>query len=128
MYQLLGDKVVDVQELIGQFEKNGITVSENVTKATKREDAVGLRIKVPLSETGISDRVYDEDAMEEYMKKIQDIYTEKIKGFLDESFAFSLYAYTYDEVSDSIMLNFTMMDKSTSRRKLPDIAKRLFDV
>lgn len=128
MYQLLGDKVVDVQELIELFEKNAISIFENVTKATKRDDAVGLRIKAPLSETGIPNRVYDEDSMEEYMKKIEDIYRGKIQAFLDESFAFSLYAYTYDEVTDSIILNFTMMDRATSRRKLPDIAKRLFDV
>ncbi len=128
MYQLLGDNVVDIEELVELFKLNGIEVSENITKATKRDDAVGLRIKAPLAELGISDRTEDADQMQEYMEKIQEAYTEKIKRFLNEDFIFSLYAYTFDEVSNSIILNFTMMDRHTGRRKLPDVAKRLFDV
>lgn len=128
MYQLLGDNMVDVEEFIEKLNGNGIHVSENLTKATKRDDAVALRIKAPLSEIGFQSRIEDEEQMNDCMEKIQAHYQEKIQNILAENFAFVLYAYTYDEVDNAVLLNFTMMDRFTARRKLPDVAKRLFDV
>lgn len=128
MYQLLGDQVVDVEDLIALFTEKGIEVTDNLTKATKREDAVGLRIRAGLSQLGITDQPRDEEEMDHAMKAIEDRYKEKIGAFLDKNFAFVLYAYGYDEVTNSILLNFTMMDQGIGRRKLPDVAKRLFDV
>lgn len=128
MYQLLGDTVIDVEEFIQTLEEAGIKVSENITKATKRDDAVGLRILAPLSEVGIEKIIEDADQMEEAMVQIQNIYQEKIKKIIDADLAFALYAYTYDEVENAVLLNFTMMESTIARRKLGDVAKRLFDV
>ena len=128
MYQLLGDIVVDVDEFIETLEQAGITVTENITRATKREDAVGLRIKASLAEIGIEGSIEDADRMEECMVQIQKEYEQKLQGLLDESFSFALYAYTYDEVENAVLLNFAMMDRFIARKKLRDVAKRLFDV
>ena len=128
MYQLLGDQVVEVEELIGLFKEKGIDVIENITRATKREDAVGLRISLGLSEMGLNRDSFDEDFMDTYMEKAEEILRKKLEGFLEKNFLYSVYAFGYDEVKESILLNFAMMDSDLGRRKLKDVAKRLFDV
>ena len=128
MYRLLGDKVVDTEELIPLFEENGIHVVENITNATKRDDAVGLRIAVPVSELGFSGRVLDEEQMDQLMEQAEALSTQKLEGVLDPDFGFKLYAYTYNEVDNTILINVVIMEKYLGRRKLPDVLKRLFDV
>lgn len=128
MYRLLGDKVVDTEELIPFFEENGIHMVENITNATKRDDAVGLRIAVPVSELGFSGRVLDEEQMDQLMEQAEALSTQKLEGVLDADFGFKLYAYTYNEIDNTILINVVIMEKYLGRRKLPDVLKRLFDV
>ncbi len=128
MYRLLGDIVIDTDELIETLAQNQIRVAENVTNATKRDDAVGLRIYVPLKELGADAKSFDENEMEDLMQKAEKLYSEKLRPLLPEELSFKLYAYFYDEVESAIVLNFVMMEWEIARRKLDDVLKRLFDV
>lgn len=128
MYRLLGDTVVDTDELIEKFAQHGIRVAENITNATKRDDAVALRIFAPLAELGVKDPISDAEEMDLRMQEAEDLYAEKLSDLVDENFSYSLYAYHYDEVQEAIVLNFAMMDYEIGRRKLGDVMKRLFDV
>lgn len=125
MYRLLGDIVVDVEELISTFEQEGILVYKNVTNATKRDDSVGLKLYLPINMFSKENNV--EENIDDLMQKAETFYREKISKVVDENFRFEIYSYGYDEVNNSILLNFVMMD-SFMQKKLKDVIKRLFDV
>ncbi|MDO5062861.1 MAG: hypothetical protein Q4D77_06750 [Peptostreptococcaceae bacterium] len=128
MYRLLGDIVIDTDELIEMLEKNQIRVAENITNATKRDDAVALRILVPLSELGESGEISDEEQMDRLMQQAEEVYDKKLRQYINESLSYRLYAYHYNEVENAIVLNLAIMDREIGRRKLEDVLKRLFDV
>lgn len=128
MYRLLGDIVIDTDELIEILEKNQIRVAENITNATKRDDAVALRILVPLSELGESGEISDEEQMDRLMQQAEEVYDKKLRQYINESLSYRLYAYHYNEVENAIVLNLAIMDREIGRRKLEDVLKRLFDV
>ena len=128
MYRLLGDIVIDTDELIETLAQHEIRVAENVTNATKRDDAVGLRIYVPLRELCADAESFDENEMEDLMQKAEKLYSEKLRPILPVELSFKVYAYFYDEVESAIVLNFVMMEWEIARRKLDDVLKRLFDV
>ena len=125
MYRLLGDMVVDVQELIDTFEKNGVSVYKNVTNATKRDDAIGLKLCLPIKE--FSKSIVNEDNVDDLMLEAERVYRDKISALINENFRFEIYSYGYDEIKNSILLNFVMMD-SFMQKKLKDVMKRLFDI
>lgn len=128
MYRLLGDIVIDTDELIEKFAEHQIKVIENVTNAAKRDDAVAFRIAAPLEELGGSGTVLDEERMDQLMQKAEMLYAEKIRPHLEESLSYRLYAYHYNEVEDAVILNLVIMDREIGRRKLDDVIKRLLDV
>lgn len=125
MYRLLGDTVVDVEEFIDTLEGNGILVYKNVTNATKRDDAVGLKLYLPIEKFSTKKNI--EENIDELMQGAEIFYREKISKIIDENFRFEIYSYGYDEVKNSILLNFVMMD-SFMQKKLKDVIKRLFDI
>ena len=128
MYRLLGDEVIDTDELIEMLEANGIRVAENVTNATKRDDAIGLRFFVPIVELD-EDRVdYSEEQMERLMQKAQSLYEKKLGELLKPWMVYRAYAYSYNEVERSVVLNVVIMDQVIGHRKIDDVLKRLFDV
>lgn len=127
MYRVLGDVVVDVDELISTFNGNGIYVYENVTRATKRDDAVGLRLYFPINDIIDKKSINLETSIDKLMELAEKVYGEKIYNIINENFRFIIYAYKYDEVKESILLNFVMMD-SFMQKKLKDVIKRLFDI
>lgn len=129
MYRLLGEQVIDTEELVEKLKAENIRVFEDITRATKREDAVGLRILAPLAELGGSGKVdFDEEEMERLMRSAQMEYAGRLRAVLDPALDFRIYAYSYHEVEEAVMLNVAIMDEETGRRKLDDVIKRLFDV
>lgn len=128
MYRLLGDIVIDTEELIETLEKNQIRVAENITNATKRDDAVALRIFAPLTELGEDGEVSDEEQMDRLMQQAEELYDKKLRQYIEENLSYRLYAYHYNEVENAIVLNLAIMDREIGRRKLDDVLKRLFDV
>lgn len=129
MYQLLGDIIVDTDELIADLKSKGIIVAEDITAATKRDDAIGFRVLAPISELGIKkNKGFTENEMEVIMQKAESLYESKFENALADSLRFRIYAYRYDEVNNAILLNVAIMDWEIGRRKLDDVIKRLFDV
>lgn len=128
MYQLLGDQVIEVEAFAQMLESKGFVVVANLTRATKREDAIALRIAASVAELGIPAPIEDAQQMDDIMRVLERSYKERLQADIPEQLAFSLYAYTYDEVAHAVLLNLVVMDAFTARRKLRDVAKRLFDV
>ncbi len=128
MYRLLGDEVIDTDELIEKLEQNQIIVAENVTNATKRDDAIGLRILVPIKELGEQEIDYSEEQMERLMQKSQLLLAKKVGENLEPWMVYRVYAYRYDEVKQAIVLNVVIMDQIVGHRKIDDVIKRLLDV
>lgn len=134
MYRVLGNEVVDTDELISTIDSNTtINVREDISNATKRDDAVGLRLAVSVSELGYDSEVKyeDEEEMNSLLTKA-DGYVEKELQEIISKFAenteYKVYAYSFDEVKNEILLVFAMMSEYNAHRKLRDVIKRLLTI
>lgn len=134
MYRVLGNEVVDTEELISIINKNKtIKVREDISNATKRDDAVGLRLSVSVSSLGYDSKVKYEDEEEmNFLLTKADEYVEKELQEIISKFAenteYKVYAYSFDEVKNEILLVFAMMSEYNAHRKLRDIIKRLLTI
>ena len=73
MYRLLGNEVLDTEELAVQVESGtGLRVREDISNATKRDDAAALRLELDISLLGYDDtlKYEDEQVMNELMPKL----------------------------------------------------------
>ena len=72
MYRLLGNEVLDTEELGKHVEsETGLRVREDISNATKRDDAAALRLELDISILGYDDtlKYEDEQIMNELMAK-----------------------------------------------------------
>lgn len=134
MYRLLGNDVIDTEELIKVIEqKTSIRVREDISNATKRDDAVGLRLAISISELGYDSSLkYEDEAIMDSLLTNGDEFVNKelqevIKKFAENT-EYSIYAYSFDEVSNEVLLVFAMMSIYNSQRKLRDVIKRLLTI
>jgi len=134
MYKLLGNSVIDTDELKDSIEKNTkLKVREDLSSATKREDAVGFRLEIDIRDLGYDkDLKYEDEAvMDELMTKSDEYARKQLKGIIAEVadyLDFDVYAYSFDEVSSSSILVLAVMNRDNAYRKLRDVIKRLLTV
>lgn len=134
MYRLLGNDVIDTEELINVIKKNSnIKVREDISNATKRDDSVGLRLAVSISELGYDSslKYEDEAIMNTLLTKADEFVNKELQDMMKvfaENAEYSVYAYSFDEVSNEVLLVFAMMSIYNSQRKLRDVIKRLLTI
>lgn len=128
MYQLIGNEVFDSAELWKEVEeKTSFTVLEDMSKRTKREDAIAFKVAIAVEELKENMPRYIEDT--ELMDELMCLADEKIrcqlKKVCSQEGIWASYAYTYDEVEHQVLLVIGMMSRENAARKLPDVMKRL---
>lgn len=134
MYRLLGNDVIDTEELINLIEKEtNVKVREDISNATKREDAVGLRLSISISELGYDSslKYEDEELMDSLLTKSDEFVDKKLQDTMKkfaENTEYALYAYSFDEVRNEVLLVFAMMSIYNAQRKLRDVIKRLLTI
>lgn len=134
MYKLLGNSVIDTDELKDSIEKHTkLKVREDLSSATKREDAVGLRLEIDIRELGYDkDLKYeDENVMDGLMTKSDEYARAELKSVIDafeDYLDFEVYSYSFDEVNSTAILVLAIMNRNNAYRKLRDVIKRLLTV
>lgn len=134
MYRLLGNEVLDTEELAVQVESGtGLRVREDISNATKRDDAAALRLELDISLLGYDDtlKYEDEQVMNELMAKSDEYARRELKAVIShfgEYLAYDVYSYSFDEVSNCTLLVMAVMSTENSHRKMRDVIKRLLTV
>lgn len=134
MYKLLGNDVIDTDELINVIEeKTSVQVREDISNATKRDDAVGLRLSISIAKLGydLSLKYEDEELMDSLLTKCDEFVDKELQDVMKEfaeNTEYALYAYSFDEVRNEVLLVFAMMSRYNSQRKLRDVIKRLLTI
>ncbi len=134
MYRLLGNDVIDTEELVNVIEqKTNIKVREDISNATKRDDAVGLRLSISISELGYDSTLkYEDESIMDSLLTKSDEYVKKelqepMKEFAENT-EYNIYSYSFDEVRNEVLIVFAMMSIYNSQRKLRDVIKRLLTI
>ena len=128
MYQMLGDTVYDSEEIEKMIESStSFTVKEDMTKRTKREDALAykLAIKAEKLDADAGEYIEDEDKINLLMEKSDELLKRELENLKIEYTITQSYSYTYDEVTNEILSVMAVMHIQNGRRKLPDVIKRL---
>lgn len=134
MYRLLGNEVLDTEELAVQVESGtGLRVREDISNATKRDDAAALRLELDISLLGYDDtlKYEDEQVMNELMAKSDEYARRELKAVIShfgEYLACDVYSYSFDEVSNCALLVMAVMSTENSHRKMRDVIRRLLTV
>ena len=134
MYRLLGNEVLDTEELGKHVEsETGLRVREDISNATKRDDAAALRLELDISILGYDDtlKYEDEQIMNELMAKSDEYALAEFKAVIShfgEYLAYDVYSYSFDEVSNCTLLVMAVMSTENSHRKMRDVIKRLLTV
>ena len=134
MYRLLGNEVLDTEELAKYVEsETGLRVREDISNATKRDDAAALRLELDISILGYDDtlKYEDEQIMNELMAKSDEYANAELKAVIShfgEYLAYDVYSYSFDEVSNCTLLVMAVMSTENSHRKMRDVIKRLLTV
>lgn len=128
MYQMLGDTVYDSEEIAKVIESStDFTVKEDMTKRTKREDALAykLSIKAEKLDPDAGKYLEDEEQINLLMEKSDELLKQQLDSLKLEFTIIQSYSYTYDEVTNEILSVMGIMHLQNGRRKLPDVIKRL---
>ena len=134
MYRLLGNEVLDTEELAKHVEsETGLRVREDISNATKRDDAAALRLELDIRLLGYDDTLTyeDEQIMNELMAKSDEYANAELKAVIShfgEYLAYDVYSYSFDEVSNCTLLVMAVMSTENSHRKMRDVIKRLLTV
>lgn len=131
MYKILGDSVLDTVEFSQLIqEKTDLIVREDISNATKRDDAAGFRLEVSLKQLGFDPSLIyeDEEQMDVLMAKSDEYAKEQLKSVMEEHNDFDVYSYSFDEVKNATLLVMVVMHKSNADRKIRDVIKRLLRI
>lgn len=134
MYRLLGNNVLDTEELSESIQSStSLRVREDISNATKRDDAAALRLALDISLLGYDDSLEyeDEEVMNELMSKSDEYAKTQLKDIIPkfgDYLAYDVYSYTFDEVSKCTIMVMAVMSTENSYRKMRDVIKRLLTV
>lgn len=128
MYQMLADTVYDSEEILKLIESStSFTVKEDMTKRTKREDALAYKLSITAEKLDPDAGKYieDEEKINLLMEKSDELLKSELNNLKLEFTIIQSYSYTYDEVTNEILSVMAIMHLQNGRRKLPDVIKRL---
>ena len=128
MYILFGNEILDSNDIINLINKDSdFKVETDLTKSTKREDVIALKININIKNIDLNLKFnqYDDIVFEKYLNKAEEIFM----NFSNEKFDYTkrivVNAYKWDELSNSIYLIVALSDISLPLLKLNDVLGRL---
>ena len=97
MYRLLGNEVLDTEELGKHVEsETGLRVREDISNATKRDDAAALRLELDISILGYDDTLKYED--EQIMNELPEMYNKlDVAGLLQPGMSWMGFVHHANE-------------------------------
>lgn len=134
MYIVLGEQIVDSEEIIEIIEANSdFDVEGDLTKGTKREDVLAYKISIPvealneiIKESYEIEGVDEEELFDEYMT-IADELAMRIEEYMDEEIIINSRAYKWDNSDNTIKVVLAMAHYELGELKLMDVTKRLLN-
>lgn len=132
MYIVFGNEIIDSGEIKIAIEENSsFIVEKDMTKGTKREDALAYQISISINELNeiikesyqIED-LESEDLFDEYMT-LSDELAMQLEEIMPEEVIMNARAYKWDNSDDTIKVVIVMGHIELGELKLSDITKRL---
>jgi hypothetical protein len=132
MYIVFGNEIIDSGEIKIAIEENSsFIVEKDMTKGTKREDALAYQISISINELNeiikesyqIED-LESEDLFDEYMT-LSDELAMQLEEIMPEEVIMNARAYKWDNSDDTIKVVIAMGHIELGELKLSDITKRL---
>lgn len=132
MYIVLGDEIIDSEEIKNRIEEKDLfKVEKDLTKATKREDTLGYKLSIPVEKINqIMKEEYDiedldeEELFDEYMELCDDLISE-LEELMPDDTRFNARTYKLDTSDDTLKAIVTISHISMCELKLVDVTKRL---
>lgn len=128
MYQKIGDEVLDSVEVAKKIEENTpFRLINDLTGATGREDAIGLRLACKIREIpGFESKAQpDEETVNAAMEALDEFSYMELKKVLYNRYAYMSFAYGYNEVEEDILFVLVLMLREIKEAKLKDVVNRL---
>lgn len=134
MYIVLGDNIVDSEEIVSIIEANSeFAVEKDLTKGTKREDVLAYQISIPVEElNNIIKENYDieeideEELFDEYMT-LADELAMAVEDYMDEDSIINTRAYKWDNSDDTVKVVIAIAHDELGELKLRDVTRRLLN-
>lgn len=132
MYIVFGNEIIDSSEIKIAIEDNSsFIVEKDMTKGTKREDALAYQISISVDELNEIikenyelEEVESEDLFDEYMT-LADELAMQLEEIMPEDVIMNARAYKWDNSEDTIKVVIAMGHIELGELKLADITKRL---
>ena len=132
MYIVFGNEIVDSNEIKLLIEENSeFRVDKDMTKGTKREDAVAFQVRISIDELNEVikenyelEEINEEDLFDEYMT-ITDELAMELEEYMPEDIIINARAYKWDNSDNTIKLVLAMAHLELGELKLSDITRRL---
>lgn len=132
MYIVFGNEIIDSSEIKIAIEDNSsFIVEKDMTKGTKREDALAYQISISVDELNEIikenyelEEVESEDLFDEYMT-LADELAMQLEEIMPEDVIMNARAYKWDNSEDTIKVVIAMGHIELGELKLSDITKRL---
>lgn len=132
MYIVFGNEIIDSSEIKDMIESNSnFKVDKDMTKGTKREDALAYQISISIDELNqIIKEEYEieelesEDLFDEYMT-LSDELAMELEELMPEEVIMNARAYKWDNSEDRIRVIIAMAHSELGELKISDLTKRL---
>lgn len=132
MYIVFGNEIIDSSEIKEMIESNSnFKVDKDMTKGTKREDALAYQISISIDELNqIIKEEYEieelesEDLFDEYMT-LSDELAMELEELMPEEVIMNARAYKWDNSEDRIRVIIAMAHSELGELKVSDLTKRL---
>jgi hypothetical protein len=131
MYQTIGEEIISSEEVAQKIVGNTpFHLKTDLTKATGREDAIGLRLSCKVTDipTFEQQSAPDEEQINLAMEELDEFSHSEMKKIFFNCYAFMTFAYGYDEVNNEILFTFVLMDREKEKHKIKDVTNRLLRV
>lgn len=131
MYQTIGEEIMNSEEVTQKITGNTpFHLKTDLTKATGREDAIGLRLSCKVTDIPGCEQLSapGEEQLNLAMEQLDEFSHSEMKKIFFNCYSFMTFAYGYDEVDNEILFTFVLMDREKEKHKIKDVTKRLLRV
>lgn len=131
MYQTIGEEIMNSEEVAKKItDHTPFRLKTDLTKATGREDAIGLRLSCKVTDIPSFEQLssLNEEQLNLAMERLDEFSHSEMKKIFFNCYAFMTFAYGYDEVDNEILFTFVMMDREKEKHKIKDVTNRLLRV
>ena len=131
MYQTIGEEIMNSEEIAKKITDNTpFHLKTDLTKATGREDAIGLRLSCKVTDIPSCEQlsVPNEEQLNLAMEQLDEFSHSEMKKIFFNRYDFMTFAYGYDEVKNEILFTFVLMNREKEKHKIKDVTNRLLRV